>query len=106
MRQLSTTRILQIALYLIGLFAILFLANAFFGKITTQEGKVKRKYIIHNAQGQPFYRVSIGGDSSLMEIQTQPIYYNQIEVGDFVTYYVRKGLFNNQVIERYNAQKK
>lgn len=106
MRQISTSVILQIALYLFGLFGFLFLINAFLGDITTQTGKVKRKYVIQNAQGQPFYRVSIAGDSSLMEIQTQPNDYKQIEVGDYVTYYVRRGLFNKQVIERYNAKLK
>jgi hypothetical protein len=106
MRQLSTSNIILITLYLLGFFAVLFLVNAFFGEITTHLGKVKRKYVIQNSQGQPFYRVSIANDSSLMEIQTQPNDYKQIEVGDYVTYTIRRGLFNKQVIERYNAKLK
>ena len=96
--------ILQIALYLVGLFAFVFLANAFLGKISSHQGKVKKKYIKNNQQGKPFYRVCIMVDSNMVELQSQPHDYEMIEVGDSVTYYVRKGLFNNAIIERYNAK--
>ena len=98
--------ILQIALYMVGLFAFVFLVNAFFGKVTMHDGKVKKKYVKHNQQGQAFYRVCVMIDSSMVHLQAQPHDYNDIKVGDSVSYYTRKGLFNNAIIERYNAKVK
>lgn len=98
--------ILQISLYLVGLFAFVFLANAFFGKVSLHEGKVKKKYVKSNTQGQSFYRVCIANDSNLVDLQSQPYDYKEIEVGDSIIYYVRRGLFNNEIIERYNAKLK
>lgn len=106
MRQLSIATILQMALYLLGLFGFLFLANAFFGKITTQNGKVTRKFVDTTSQGNLLYRVSILKDSATLDIQAQPSEFKYIEIGDSITYYTRQGLFNKKVIEQYNARVK
>jgi hypothetical protein len=105
-KQLSSSTIVLIIMYLLGLFAFIFLSNAFFGKITTHQGKVLRKFIHYNAEGKPFYRVTIVVDSKLVDIQSQPNQYKFIEAGDSITYYVRVGLFDNSIIEQYNAQVK
>lgn len=106
MRQLSNKHIFQISVWLICAFLFMIISNIFLGSITTHHGKVLTKFIHYNQKGDPFYRVSIIVDSKLVDIQTQPNQYEIIEAGDSITYYVRKALFTNNIVEQYNAKVK
>jgi hypothetical protein len=106
MKKTQLPSILHLTLLFIGLLGFLFLVNAFFGKVTTHGGKVVEKRIVKNVQGYPFYRVFVKSDSGLVQVQTQPNDYPTINVGDLVTYKVRKGLFIHNIIETYNAKLK
>jgi hypothetical protein len=98
--------LLKIIMLYLGIFAGLYLLNAFGGKCTTHQGKVIQKRIVKNSQGHPFFRVLVKNDSSVVQVQTQPYAYPTINVGDTVNYTIRKGLFIPNVIETYNATKK
>jgi hypothetical protein len=106
MKKTQLPSILHLTLLFIGLLGFLFLVNAFFGKVTTLGGKVVEKRIVKNEQGYPFYRVFVKSDSGLVQVQTQPHDYPTINLGDSVTYKVRKGLFIHNIIETYNAKLK
>jgi len=106
MKKISLSTILHIVLLSIGLLGFLFLTNAFLGESTTHEGKVVNKRIVENAEGRSFYRVFVTTDTYVVQVQTQPHDYPKINIGDSVTYKVRKGLFIHNIIETYNAKLK
>lgn len=106
MKTLTIGIFLQLSLYLIGFFMFFFLVNAFFGRVYEKHGVVQRKFIKPDQTDKIFCRVSLQEDTAMVDVQCQPRDYNMIDVGDSVKYYIRVGLFNQNIIERYNAKVK